>query len=162
MSEPRSRRISQEQWKVADNKIVTIRSTSLASKPIILETRSEVCFPGVFRDVGRWSVPRWEDDVEDVSAKGLRSRQVGAWVSVLATIIASTIMRVVAMASLLPRIAAGTPVSVEAVARVTVEAETFMHRDCDPGLLPCGAWRTDASLLGRSEGVRWLASSSHH
>ena len=38
-------------------------------------------------------------------------------------------MRVVAVASLLPRIAAGTPVGVEGVARVTVEGETFMHWD---------------------------------
>ena len=67
-------RIGQEQWEVADNEIVTICSTSMASKLIILEPQSGVCFPGVFRDVGRQSVPRWEDVVEDVSAKGLRSR----------------------------------------------------------------------------------------
>ena len=67
------RRIGQEQWKVADNEIVTIHSTGLASKPIILEPQFGVCFPRVFLDVGRWSVPRWEDGVEDVSAKGLRS-----------------------------------------------------------------------------------------
>ena len=35
--QPCSRRIGQEQWKVADNEIVIIRSTGLASKPIILE-----------------------------------------------------------------------------------------------------------------------------
>ena len=35
--QPRLRRIGQEQWKVADNKIVTIHSTGLASKLIILE-----------------------------------------------------------------------------------------------------------------------------
>ena len=33
------------------------------------------------------------------------------------------------MASLLPRITAGTPTGIEDVARVTVEAETLMHRD---------------------------------
>ena len=37
--------------------------------------------------------------------------------------------RVVAVASLLPRIAMGTPAGIEGVARVTVEAETFMHQD---------------------------------
>ena len=51
--QPRLRRIGQEQWKVADNEIITIRSTGLASKPIILKPQSEVCFPGVFQDVGR-------------------------------------------------------------------------------------------------------------
>ena len=76
--QPCSRRIGQEQWKVADNEIVIICSTGMASKPIILEPQFGVCFPRVFWDVGRRSVPRWEDGVEDVSAKGLRSRQVGA------------------------------------------------------------------------------------
>ena len=33
------------------------------------------------------------------------------------------------MASLLPRISTGTPVGVEGVTRVTVEAKTFMHWD---------------------------------
>ena len=55
--QPRSRRIGQEQWKVADNEIITIYSTGLTSKPIILEPQSEVRFPRVFWDVGRRSVP---------------------------------------------------------------------------------------------------------
>ena len=48
-----SRRIGQEQWEVADNETVTIHSTSLPSKPIILEPQSGVHFPEVFRDIGR-------------------------------------------------------------------------------------------------------------
>ena len=112
-----------------DNEIIIIHSTGLASNPIILEPRSGVHFPRVFQDVGRRSVPRWEDDVEDVSAKGLRSQQVGARDSVLAAVIASAMTWVVAVASPLPRIATGTPAGIEGVARVTVEAETFMHRD---------------------------------
>ena len=55
--QPRSRRIGQEQWKVADNEIIIIRSTGLAGKPIILEPQSKVRFPRLFRDVGRWPVP---------------------------------------------------------------------------------------------------------
>ena len=55
--QPRSRRIDQEQWKVVDNEIVTIHSTGLASKVIILEPQSRVCFSGVFQDVGQRSVP---------------------------------------------------------------------------------------------------------
>ena len=51
---PRSRRIGQEQWKVADIEIIIIRSTGLASKPIILEPQSEVRFPRVF--LGCWLV----------------------------------------------------------------------------------------------------------
>jgi len=136
--QPRPRQIGQEQWKVADNEIVIISSIGLASKPIILEPQSGVCFPGVFRDVGRRLVPCWEDGVEDVSAKGQRSQQVGAWASVLAAIVASAMTRVVAMASLLPLIAAGMPAGIQGVAHVTVEAETLMHWGC-------GAWPT-ASL----------------
>ena len=62
-----------------------------------------------------------------MSAKGLRSQQVEAQASVLATVVASTTTRVEAVTSLLPRIAAGTPTGIEGVARVMVEAETFMH-----------------------------------
>ena len=61
--------------------------------------------------------------------KGMRSQQVDAWALVLAIVVASTMMRVVAMASFLPRITVGTPAGVEGVARVTVEAKMLMHRD---------------------------------
>ena len=64
-----------------------------------------------------------------MSAKGLRSRQVGARALVLAAVVASITTRVVAVASLLPHTATGTHAGVEGVARVTVEAETLMHRD---------------------------------
>ena len=71
--QPRSRQTGQEEWKVVDNEIVIIRSTTLASKPIILEPQSGVHFSRVFWDVGWWSIPWREGGVEDVSAKGLRS-----------------------------------------------------------------------------------------
>ena len=120
------------------NEIITIRSTSLASKPIILEPQSEVYFPRVFRDVGRWLVPWWEDDVEDVSAEGLRSWQVGARASVLAVVVASTTTRVVATAGPLPRVAVGTPAGIECVTRITVVAEMLMYQD--RGAQPAALW----------------------
>ena len=101
----------------------------MASKPIILDPQSGVSFPGVFWDVGQRSVPWWEDGVEDVLAKGLRSRQVRARASVLAAIVASATMRVVAVACPLPRITAGTPTGVEGVASVMMEVKTLMHRN---------------------------------
>ena len=70
--QPYSCRISQEQWKVANNEIIIIRSTGLVGKLIILEPQSEVPFPGVFWDVGWWLVPWQEGGIEDVSAEGLR------------------------------------------------------------------------------------------
>ena len=63
-----------------------------------------------------------------MSAEGLRSRQVEAWASVLAAVVASTTTRVVAVASLLPLIAMGTPMGIQGVTRVTVEAGAIMHR----------------------------------
>ena len=73
-------------------------------------------------------VPWWEDDVEDVSPKGLKSQQVGAQASVLAVVVASATTRVVAMASHLPLIIVGTPAGIEGVTRVMVEAEMLMHQ----------------------------------
>ena len=78
---------------------------------------------------GRWSVPQWEGGIQDVSAKGLRSWQVEAQALVLVAVVASTTIKVIATASLLYLIAVGTPMGIEGVARITVEAETFMHQD---------------------------------
>ena len=127
MFQPCSRRIGQEQWKVADNKIVIIRSTGLAGKPIILEPQSEVHFPRVFWDVGWWSVPWREGSVDDVSTEGLRPRQVGAQASVLAAVVASATTRVIAVASSLSWIIMSTSTGVNGVVRVMVAAETLTH-----------------------------------
>ena len=62
----------------------------MIGKVIVFEPKPGVCFSGIFRDVGRRSVPWWESSVEDVSAEGLRARQAGARASVLAAVIAST------------------------------------------------------------------------
>ena len=121
-----------------DNEIITIHSTHLACKPIILEPQSGVCFPGVFRDVSRRSVPQWEDVVEDVSAKGLRPWQVRAQASVLAAIIVSTASGMVAVAGRLSCVAVDAPAGVDGAAHIAVVAEMLMHRD-GGGLL--AAWR---------------------
>ena len=110
-----------------DNEIIIIRSTGLASKLIILKPSSGVRFHRVFQVVGRRSVPRWKGGIEDVSAKGLRSRQVGARASVLVSVVASVTTRVVVVVSLLPLINAGAPTCIQGVARVMVEAEMLMH-----------------------------------
>ena len=72
--QPCPSRIGQEQWKVADNEVVIICTTSLIGKPIVFKPKPRVCLPGVLRDVGRWSVPWRERSVEDVPAEGLRVR----------------------------------------------------------------------------------------
>ena len=85
-----------------------------------------------------------------MSAKGLRSRQARARASVLAAVVASAMMRVIAVASSLSRVIVGTPAGVEGVACVTVAAETLMHRD--RGVLPVALWR----LVDRRVTVRAL------
>ena len=98
---PCSRRIGQEQGEVADNEVITIRNAGLISKPVILEPQAGVRFSGVFQNVGRWSIPRWESHVEDVPTESLGPRQIKTQALVLTAIIASTTMRVVAMVGLL-------------------------------------------------------------
>ena len=95
-----------------DNEIVIIHSTSLARKPIILEPQFGVYFPGVFWDIGWWSVPWREGGVEDVSAECLRSRQVGARAPVLAVVVASAATRVVAAAGFLSLISSSMRTSI--------------------------------------------------
>ena len=57
---------------------------------------------------------------------------------VLATVVSSTMMRVVAVASPLPCIVACTSTSIEGVARFTMAAEMLMHQDC--GAWPVTLW----------------------
>ena len=68
----------------------------MTGKPIVFEPKPGVCFPRIFRDVGRRSVPWWESSVEDVPAEGLRARQARARAPVLADVVASATLRVVA------------------------------------------------------------------
>ena len=70
----------------------------------------------------------WEGDIEDASAEGLMSQQVGAQALVLATIVASTATRVIAMAGFLSLAASSMPTGIQRVMCVTVEIETLMHR----------------------------------
>ena len=94
--QPRSCRIGEEQWKVADNEVIIIRTTSLVGKPIVFKPKPGVCLPRIFRDIGRWSIPWRESGVEDMLAEGLRAQQAGAWAPVLAAVVTSTTSRVVA------------------------------------------------------------------
>ena len=72
MLQPHSRRIGEEQWKVADKEVVIIRATGLTGKSIVFKPKPRVCLPGVLRDISRWSIPWQECSVEDVTAEGLR------------------------------------------------------------------------------------------
>ena len=127
MLQPCSCRIGQEQWEVANNEIVIIRSTGLTSKTIVFEPKPRVCLSIIFRDVGRWSVPWRESSVEDVSAEGLRAWQAKARAPVLATVVASAATRMIAVAGSFSWVAVGTSTSVEGAARIVVTAETLRY-----------------------------------
>ena len=81
-------------------------------KPIVLEPKPGVCFPRIFWNVGRWSVPWWESGVEDVPTEGLRARQARDRALVLAAVIASAASRVVAAVNLLSLVPPSVPTGV--------------------------------------------------
>ena len=73
-----------------------------------------------------------------MSAEGPRPRQARAWASVLAAVVAPTMMRVVAAAGSLFQVIVGTSAGIEGVACIMVVAETLTHRD--RGALPTSLW----------------------
>jgi len=77
--------------------------------------------------------------LEDASAKGLRSRQAGARASVLAAVVASIAMRMIAVVGSFSWVAVGASVGVESDACVVVTAETLMYQDrsAPPATLWC-------------------------
>ena len=118
-----------QQWDVANNEIVIIRATNLTGKPIVLEPKPRVCFPRIFWNVGRRSIPWWESGVEDVPTEGLGARQARAWAPVLTAVIASAVSRVVAASGSFSRVVVGVSAGVDGAACVVVVTEAFMHRD---------------------------------
>ena len=66
---------------------------------------------------------------EDTLTKGLRSQKAEAQASVLAAVVAFATTWVVATAGPPPCLTVGTPMGVQDIACVAVEAETFMHRN---------------------------------
>ena len=97
------RRISQEQGEVAVNEVITIYATGLTSKLVVLEPQAKVRLPGVLWDIGRRLISRRGSCVEDVLAKSLGPRQVGARAPVFAIVVAFVATRMVAPAGLLSR-----------------------------------------------------------
>ena len=62
-------------------------------------------------------------------AKGLRARQAGAWALVLATVVASTVMRMIVGVGSFSRVTIGTSTSIESATCIAVAAETLMYWD---------------------------------
>ena len=110
----------------------------MIGKPIVFKPKSRVCLPRVLRDVGRRSIPWWECSVEDVPAEGLRAWQAGARALVLAVVVASVAMRMIATAGSFSWVAVGVFVGVEGVACIAVVAETLLYQD--RSALPTTLW----------------------
>ena len=70
--------------------------------------------------------------------EGLRARQARARTLVLTGVVASAVMRMIAVTGSLSWIIMGTPMSIESATCVAVTAETLMHQD--RGTLPAALW----------------------
>ena len=62
-----------------------------------------------------------------MTAEGLRAREARAQALVLAAVIASAVMRMIAMVGSFSRVAVGTSAGVEGAACVVVATETLMY-----------------------------------
>jgi ketopantoate hydroxymethyltransferase len=73
-----------------------------------------------------------------VPAEGLRPWQARAWALVLATIVESTVSRMIATVGSFPWVAIGASAGVDGVACVAVVVETLMYRG--RSALPSALW----------------------
>ena len=110
----------------------------MIGKPIVFKPKSEVHLPRVLRDIGRWSIPWRECSIEDVLAKGLRPWQARARASSFAAIVASAVLRMIAIAGSFPWVAVGVSAGIDGAACVAVVAETLMY--WDRSALPSTLW----------------------
>jgi hypothetical protein len=65
---------------------------------VVIEPELGVCFPRIFGDVGRLLEACWKQRVADIPAKDPRPCRLGAWGSVLLTVVVVALTRVVATA----------------------------------------------------------------
>ena len=72
-------------------------------------------------------------------AEGLRAWQAGAWAPVLATVVASAVMRVIATAGSFSWVAVGTSTGIEGTTCVAITDETLMYlcRSALPATMRC-------------------------
>jgi hypothetical protein len=118
--------VGEEQGEVADDEIVIVRSTQLASQLVVHEPQLWPCLPRVLGDGSRGSEPGWERRPSYGPAESLRTGWFGRRAPILPTIVASPTPGVVASAHLLVEVGS-------TVAAVVLVAEaTRGHRRCVP------------------------------
>ena len=76
--EPCSNMLPHPDGEVLNDEVVIIHSSGSAGEPEVFESYTEIHFPGVFGDVGRWPEVLWERRFLDATAKGPWSQAVRA------------------------------------------------------------------------------------
>jgi hypothetical protein len=118
--------VGEEQWKVADDEVVIVRSTQLAGQPVVREPQFGLCLPLVLGDGSRGSEPGQERRPSYGPTESLRTGWFWRGAPILPAVVASPTPGVVASAHLLVEVG-------PTVAAVVLVAEaTQGHRRCVP------------------------------
>jgi hypothetical protein len=126
MLEPGLGGVGEEQGEVADDEVVIVRSTQLASQPVVREPQFRPCFPRVLGDGSRGLEPGRERRPSHGPAESLRTGWFGRGAPILPAVVASPTPGVVALAHLLVEV--GSMVA----AMVLVAEATRGRRRCVP------------------------------
>jgi hypothetical protein len=90
--------VGEEQGEVADDEVVIVRSSKLASQPVVRKLQLRPCFPGILGDGSRGPEPSREQRPSYGPAEGLRTWWFGRGTPILLTVVASSAHGVVASA----------------------------------------------------------------
>jgi hypothetical protein len=118
MLQPGPDGVGEEQWEVADDEIVIVRSTQLAGQPVVRKPQFWPRFPRVLGDSSRGSEPGRERRPSYGPAEGLRTKWFGRGAPILLIVVASPTPGVVASAHLLIK-AGSTIAAVVLIAEAT-------------------------------------------
>jgi hypothetical protein len=126
MLQPGSGDVGEEQGEVADDEVVIVRSTKLASQPVVREPQFRPCLPRVLGDGSQGSEPGRERRPSYGPAESLRTGRFERRALILPAVVASPTPGVVASAHLLAEV--GSTVT----AVVLVAEATRGRRRCVP------------------------------
>ena len=149
MLKPGSRRVRQEQRKIADDEQIIVRATQLAGQAVIGEPKFRVGLTAVLREVGRLSEPSGERSNADGPAEDPRSWRLRGRTAVLTAVVATASVWVVAPGGSV--VVAPSPANYFVVALcLALVSRSIAHRGG-----PVGCRR--ASRLGKDRGILALA-----
>jgi hypothetical protein len=126
MLQPGSGGVGEEQGEVADDEVVIVHSTQLASQPVVHEPQFRPCLPRVLGDASRGSEPGRKRHPSYGPAESLQTGWFGRGAPILPTVVASPTPGVVASAHLI------VEVGLTVVAVVLVAEASRGRRRCAP------------------------------